>query len=185
MVSFTFFLTIAQTQTALMATRGNTLITGQQQQGLLPDGRNIVIVRTDWNDDIVTALEEGAIRFLKDKGISDIVVLRVPGAVEIPFAVKQYWESVKYRDLRAGAFIALGCVIRGDTPHFDYVCKAVTDGIVQLNLSLPVPVIFGILTVDNIQQARERVGGAHGHKGEEAAATALSMVSLLQSFKKS
>jgi 6,7-dimethyl-8-ribityllumazine synthase len=67
-------------------------------------------------------------------------------------------------------------VIKGDTPHFDYVCKAVTDGVVQLNLMLPVPTIFGVLTVDNQQQADDRVGGKHGHKGEEAAVTALKMI---------
>jgi 6,7-dimethyl-8-ribityllumazine synthase len=74
-------------------------------------------------------------------------------------------------------------VLRGDTPHFDYVCQGVTNGITQLNLSLPVPVIFGVLTVDNDQQARDRIGGKHGHKGEEAAITALKMISLTHSFK--
>ena len=76
------------------------------------------------------------------------------------------------------AFIALGCVLRGGTPHFDYVCKAITDGVVQLNLTLPVPTIFGVLTVDNQQQADERTGGIHGNKGEEAALTALKMITL-------
>jgi 6,7-dimethyl-8-ribityllumazine synthase len=75
-------------------------------------------------------------------------------------------------------------VLRGDTPHFDYVCKGVTDGVMHLNLSLPVPVIFGILTVDNQQQADERIGGKHGHKGEEAAITALKMISFVDSLKK-
>ena len=79
-------------------------------------------------------------------------------------------------------FIALGCVLRGDTPHFDYVCKAITDGIVQLNLALPVPTIYGILTVDNQQQIDERTGGKHGHKGKEAAVTALKMIALKNSF---
>ena len=72
--------------------------------------------------------------------------------------------------------------VRGDTPHFDYVCKAVTDGVVQLNLSLPVPTIFGVLTVDNQQQIDERTGGKHGHKGEEAAVTAIKMIALKQSY---
>ena len=77
-----------------------------------------------------------------------------------------------------------GCVIKGDTPHFDYVCQLVTDGIGQLNLSLPVPTIFGVLTVNIEEQAMERIGGKHGHKGEEAALTALKMISLVESFKK-
>ena len=76
----------------------------------------------------------------------------------------------------------MGCVVRGDTPHFDYICNAVTNGILQLNLSIPVPVIFGVLTVDSNEQAKERVGGEHGHKGEEAAITALKMILLQQSF---
>ena len=83
------------------------------------------------------------------------------------------------RKKKPDAFIALACVIRGDTPHFDYVCKAVTDGVVQLNLLLPVPTIFGVLTVDNEDQAKERIGGKHGHKGEEAAVTAVKMINPL------
>jgi len=75
-------------------------------------------------------------------------------------------------------------VIKGDTPHFEYVCQLVTDGIGQLNLSLPVPTIFGVLTVNTEEQAMERIGGKHGHKGEEAALTALKMISLVESFKK-
>jgi 6,7-dimethyl-8-ribityllumazine synthase len=72
--------------------------------------------------------------------------------------------------------------LRGDTPHFDYVCKAVTDGVLQLNMTLPIPTIFGVLTVDNQQQADERIGGKHGHKGEEAAITALKMIAVQKSF---
>jgi len=106
-------------------------------------------------------------------------VITVPGAFEIPFAIKAYQENAKQK---ADAFIALGTVIRGDTPHFDYVCKAVTDGVVSLNMLLDVPTVFGILTVDTEQQAIERIGGIHGHKGEEAAITALKMIKLNQSF---
>jgi 6,7-dimethyl-8-ribityllumazine synthase len=73
-------------------------------------------------------------------------------------------------------------VIKGDTPHFEYVCRAATDGIVQLNLQLPIPTIFGVLTVNTQEQAEERIGGKHGHKGEEAAATAIKMIALSQSF---
>jgi len=95
---------------------------------------------------------------------------------------KSYWDAKKYWDDRPHVFIALGCVLRGDTPHFDYVCKGVTDGVLQLNLSLPIPTIFGVLTVDNQQQADERIGGKHGNKGEESAMTALKMLALQQSF---
>jgi 6,7-dimethyl-8-ribityllumazine synthase len=143
----------------------------------------VVIVKTEWNAAVVDALESGCKKVLTEKGIKNIKLITVPGAFEISFAIKSYWDAHKYKDDSPDAFIALGCVLRGDTPHFDYVCKAVTDGVVQLNLTLPVPVIFGVLTVDNQQQADERIGGRHGHKGEEAAVTALKMISLLRSFK--
>jgi 6,7-dimethyl-8-ribityllumazine synthase len=87
---------------------------------------------------------------------------------------------MKYQACKPDAFIALGCIIKGDTPHFDYVCKAVTDGVLQLNLQLPIPTIFGVLTVDTLEQANERIGGSVGHKGEEAASTALQMIALSQ-----
>ena len=105
------------------------------------------------------------------------MVITVPGAFEIPFAIRHCWEGIAKKQ-RPDAFIALGCVIRGDTPHFDYICRAVTDGLVHLNLHLPVPTIFGVLTVDNEEQAMERIGGKHGHKGEEAAIAAMKLISL-------
>lgn len=138
----------------------------------------VVIVRTDWNSGIVDELEKGCKAALTRNGISSIRVINVPGAVEIPFAVQKYWATHKYRDERPHAFVALGCVLRGGTPHFEYVCRSVTDGITQLNLTLPVPVIFGVLTVDNKQQADERIGGIHGHKGEESGITAVKMIAL-------
>lgn len=143
----------------------------------------IVLVKTEWNAAIVDELERGAISELQKHKIKKIITVIVPGAVEIPFAIKSFWENADKKK-RPDAFIALGAVIRGDTPHFDYVCKAITDGIVQLNLSLPVPTIFGVLTVNNEEQAKERIGGKHGHKGKEAAITALKMVTLKQSFTK-
>lgn len=143
----------------------------------------IVIVRTEWNEAVVSELEAGCKKILGREGLSNIKTITVPGAFEIPFAIKRFWDLNKYKDDRPAAFIALGCVLRGDTPHFDYVCKAVTDGVVQLNLSLPVPTIFGILTVDTEQQALDRIGGSHGHKGEEAAITAIKMVALQHTFK--
>lgn len=143
----------------------------------------IVLVKTEWNATIADELEKGAIAELQKHHVKKIISVTVPGAVEIPFAIKSFWENTDKKK-RPDAFIALGCVVRGDTPHFDYVCKAITDGVVQLNLSLPVPTIFGVLTVNNDEQAKERIGGKHGHKGEEAAITALKMISLQQSFKK-
>ena len=160
-----------------MATKGNTLL----NEGI-PQIKDafVVIVRTEWNAPIVDMLEEGCLNILANQNIQSKTIT-VPGAVEIPFAVKAYEQS---NQQKADAFITLGTIIRGDTPHFDYVCKAVTDGVVALNLSLDAPVIFGVLTVENEQQALERIGGAQGHKGEEAAVTALKMIALNTSLKK-
>jgi 6,7-dimethyl-8-ribityllumazine synthase len=148
----------------------------------LPKDACIVIVRTEWNAGSIDKLETGCTTVLNKNNIP-FKVITVPGAFEIPFCIKSYWDAHKYKDDKPFAFIALGCVIRGDTPHFDYVCKAVTDGILQVNLCLPVPTIFGVLTTDNQLQVDERTGGKHGHKGEEAAVTALKMIALKQSFK--
>lgn len=150
----------------------------------LPKDACVVIVRTAWNAEVVDKLEEGCIKILEANKVA-FKVVTVPGAFELTFAVKHYFENALLSSSlpRPAAFIALGCVLRGGTPHFDYVCKAVTDGVVQLNLDLPIPTIFGILTVDNITQAEERLGGAHGHKGEEAASTALQMAAWSYSLK--
>jgi 6,7-dimethyl-8-ribityllumazine synthase len=139
----------------------------------------VVLVKTEWNASIIDELENGCKKILGRNNIASKTIV-VPGAIEIPFAIKQYAGS---GSPAAAAFIALACVIRGGTPHFDYVCQSVTDGITQLNLSLDVPVIFGVLTVDNEQQAMERIGGIHGHKGEEAAITALKMMLLNKEIK--
>ncbi|MFT4155587.1 6,7-dimethyl-8-ribityllumazine synthase [Parafilimonas sp.] len=140
----------------------------------------IIIVKTAWNSHIADKLEEGATTLLHQQNI-ECKTLIVPGAVEIPFAIKAYTES---RLQKADAFIALGAIIRGDTPHFDYVCKSVTDGILSLNMILDVPSIFGVLTVNDEQQALERIGGIHGNKGEEAAITAIKMIALNRKLKK-
>ncbi len=133
----------------------------------------VVLVKTEWNAAIVDELEAGCKRVLEKNDIKTRTLV-VPGAIEIPFAIQQCWANTN----APSAFISLGCVIRGGTPHFDYVCQSVTYGITQLNTTLPVPVIFGVLTVDNEEQARERIGGLHGHKGEEAGITALKMMML-------
>lgn len=149
----------------------------------LPKDAFVVIVRTEWNAATVDKLEEGCRKILLENKVQHMSIT-VPGAFEIPFAVNSYWDAHKYQEDKPSAFIGLGCVLKGDTPHFDYVCKAVTEGVVQLNLSLPVPIIFGILTADNQQQIDERTGGKHGHKGEEAAISALKMIALTNSFKR-
>lgn len=140
----------------------------------------IVIVRTAWNKLYLDELEKGCVEVLKQNDVK-YIILEVPGAVEISFIIQHYWATHLHQ--KPAAFIALGCVIKGDTPHFDYVCSSITQGVTQLNLQLPVPVIFGVLTVNNDQQALERLGGIHGHKGREAAATAIKMIALADSFK--
>jgi 6,7-dimethyl-8-ribityllumazine synthase len=165
-----------------MASTGNKKITTTTTGTVIYKGACVVIIRTTWNATLLDELEKGCRKVLKKNGIVNIQTITVPGAVEIPFAIKRYWEAFKYRDNKPAAFIALGCIIKGDTPHFDYVAKIAADGVLQLNLTLPVPTVFGVLTVHNEQQARERMGGKHGHKGEEAAYTALTMINLVKSF---
>ncbi|MEO6611213.1 MAG: 6,7-dimethyl-8-ribityllumazine synthase [Chitinophagaceae bacterium] len=150
--------------------------------GILKKDACIVLVKTEWNAGIVDELENGCIRELEKHGIKNITRVTVPGAFEIPFGIKNHWENTGKKK-RPDAFIALGCVIKGDTPHFDYVCSAVTNGVLQVNLILPVPTIFGVLTVDNEEQAQARIGGKHGHKGSEAAIAAIKMIALLKRKK--
>jgi 6,7-dimethyl-8-ribityllumazine synthase len=159
-----------------MATKGNTSV--NKGIPVIKDAF-VVIVKTEWNAHIINKLEAGVKKVLKAQNVG-CKTLVVPGAFEIPFAVKNHYT---YTNKLPDAYITLGTVIRGDTPHFDYVCKAVTDGVVQLNLSLDTPVIFGVLTVDTEQQALERIGGLHGHKGEEAAITAIKMIALNRKLK--
>ena len=138
----------------------------------------VAIVHTEWNDAIVRELKNGCESTIHKFGGDITDIIAVPGAFELPFGCRLLWNHFEHKENRPEAIIAFGAVIRGGTPHFEYVSKAVTDGIVQLNLILPVPVIFGVLTLDNEEQAWERLGGAHGHKGEEAGLTALKMVAL-------
>ncbi len=140
------------------------------------ENARIAIVYTEWNEKIINELIAGSDRITTQFNAAVVEKLAVPGCFEIPFACKQLWEYHAGKPSAPEAIIAFGTVIRGGTPHFDYVCKAVTEGITLLNTTLPVPVIFGVLTLDNEQQAWERLGGEHGHKGEEAAITALKMI---------
>ena len=150
--------------------------------GILQKDACIVIVHTQWNPGTVNKLLEGCLKILGESGMNNYKIISVPGAFEIPFAIKNFWETYQNKFEKPQVFIALGCVLRGDTPHFEYVCRAVTDGVMHLNLSLPVRSIFGVLTVDNQQQADDRTGGIHGNKGEEAALTALKMMALKYSM---
>lgn len=133
-----------------------------------------------FNSFIVDRLQDGALNALKENGVrdEDIVIVKVPGAFELPLAVQQLATSDKY-----DAIIALGAVIRGGTPHFEYVAGACVDGISKVALQTNKPVVFGVLTVDTIEQAVERAGPKMGNKGAEAALTAIEMVSLLRQLE--
>lgn len=133
----------------------------------------VAIIQAEWNGHITDELTRGCVERLHRAGVDDasIDTFRVPGAVELTFAASQIIETGGY-----DVCIVFGCVIRGGTPHFDYVCQSVTQGITYLNAECDIPVIFGVLTVDDEGQAKERIGGIHGHKGEEAADAALKMV---------
>ncbi|MDR1330893.1 MAG: 6,7-dimethyl-8-ribityllumazine synthase [Tannerella sp.] len=131
------------------------------------------IVVSEWNEAVTEKMLEGACDTLEKHGVKpeNIFVERVPGSFELNFGARQMAEH-----LRIDAVIALGCIVRGDTPHFDYVCSAVTQGIAELNLRYDIPFIFGILTTNNMKQAEERCGGIYGNKGDEAAITAIKMI---------
>jgi len=146
-------------------------------------GARVAIIFTEWNENIVAEQVAGAERILQQYNAALTGKYAVPGSFELPFACKHLYETTKQQDNTPEAIIAFGAVIRGGTPHFEYVCKAVTEGITQLNVSIPVPVIFGVLTLDTIEQAWERLGGVHGHKGEEAAITALKMIQFIRNHQ--
>jgi 6,7-dimethyl-8-ribityllumazine synthase len=143
----------------------------------IPDAGHmkIGIVVSDWNKEITFALLEGAVKTLIKHGAraENIVVKHVPGSFELTHGAQIIAET---HDV--DAVICLGCVIQGETPHFNYICQGVTMGITQLNIDYKMPFIFGVLTTENFQQAKERAGGKLGNKGDEAAVTAIKMIAL-------
>jgi len=138
------------------------------------------IVVAEWNEEVTAALAEGAVNTLKKHGAKDenIILKTVPGTFELTLGGQFIAE---YTDV--DAVILLGCVIQGETRHFDFICQGVTQGTTQLNLNYNIPFVFGVLTTDNQQQALDRAGGKHGNKGDEAAYTAIKMVGLHNSFE--
>lgn len=139
------------------------------------------IVVSDWNKEITWALMDGAIKTLKKHGTKEknIIIKHVPGSFELTLGAQFLAE---YDDL--DAIICLGCVVQGETPHFNYICQGVTQGITQLNLEYNIPFIFGVLTTLDQQQAIDRAGGKHGNKGDEAAVTAIKMAALQRETEK-
>ncbi len=140
-------------------------------------GRRVVVVASRFNEPITRALVDGALDALVRHGTAfeDIDVFWVPGAWELPLAVRAAMASERY-----DAVVAVGAVIRGDTPHFDYVAGEASRGLADATIESEIPLGFGLLTCDTIQQAEERAGGAHGNKGWDAAVAALEMADLMQ-----
>ena len=143
----------------------------------VPADAKIAIGAARFNASIVDRLLEGCVARLKELGITEerLTVERVPGAFELPVAAKALAATKRY-----GAVICLGCVIRGDTAHFDYVAGECARGLQNVAIEMAMPVIFGVLTTNTPQQAEDRTGGSHGHAGRQAAEAGLEMIALLR-----
>ncbi|MDR2971288.1 MAG: 6,7-dimethyl-8-ribityllumazine synthase [Bacteroidales bacterium] len=141
----------------------------------------IGIVVSEWNEAITNALKEGALAVLREAGIAQkqIVIHSVPGSFELPLGALMLIDS----DDSIGAIICLGCVIQGETRHFEFISQAVANGIMNVSLDYAIPVIFGVLTCDTMEQAQDRAGGKYGNKGVEAAYTCLKMIETLQKLQ--
>ena len=139
------------------------------------------IIVAEWNHEITGKLLEGAIKTLIFNNVKEenIFTHTVPGTFELTLGVQLIAENIN-----VDAIIALGCVIQGETPHFNYICQGVTQGLTDLNIKYNIPVIFGVLTTNSLKQAQERAGGKHGNKGDEAAITAIKMIHLQQNIEK-
>jgi len=146
------------------------------QGGLYGEDKKFAIIVSRFNDFITSRLQSGALDALVRHGVDEgnITIIKVPGSFEIPFIARKAAESGKYN-----AIICLGAVIKGDTPHFEYVASEVSKGIASVSLDSGVPVIFGVLTVNTIEQGIERAGTKSGNKGWDAAVSALELVNLM------
>lgn len=144
----------------------------------IPDGSayKFAIAVAEWNADVTGSLYNGALETLLKHGVADenIISIAVPGSFELTAAA----EILLKKHPELDAVICLGCVIQGDTKHFDFICDAVAQGVTQVGIKYSKPVIFGVLTTNDLQQALDRSGGKHGNKGDEAAITAIKMAHL-------
>jgi 6,7-dimethyl-8-ribityllumazine synthase len=139
----------------------------------------VAVVASRYNAGVVQRLLDGAVERLAERGVSQdqITVILVPGAWELPLACRRLAEAGGHQ-----AVVALGCVVRGDTPHFEYVCSEASRGVIQASLDTGIPVSFGLLTTDTLEQAAERAGGSAGNKGAEAADAAVEMAQLMRAL---
>jgi 6,7-dimethyl-8-ribityllumazine synthase len=162
-----------------MATRKLTSKTAAKKK-ISGDTLNVCVIVSQWHKDITDALLEGVFQTFEKTEADNfsMEVINVPGSYELPLGAQWVYEYYM-----PDAIICLGCIIRGETPHFEYISKAVADGIMQLNLKHDIPVIFGVLTTDTVKQAKQRSGGKHGNKGADAAIAALEMIELRDKLK--
>ena len=147
----------------------------------LPDvsQKRFAIIVSEWNTEVTGALYTGAFDTLLKHGVQEnhIVSAQVPGSFELSLGAQKFAQR---EDI--DAVICLGCVIQGETRHFDFICQAVANGITEVGIKTLIPTIFGVLTTETLEQASERAGGKHGNKGEEAAITAIKMAALASNF---
>jgi len=164
-----------------MATNFKKDLSEEQEKISCEDNLKFGIVVSDWNPTITNALFEGAKSTLLKSGVKEenIISMKVPGSFELTSGA-----NFLARETDVNAVICLGCVIKGETPHFEYICQGVTQGITNLNIQYKIPFIFGILTTLNQRQAAERAGGVYGNKGEESAIVAIKMSQLFCRLKK-
>ncbi len=163
-----------------MATRNHNLSNYDINSVPQAHGMKVGIVVSEWNNNVTGALLNGAMTTLQKHGVSpeDIHVETVPGSFELIHASRLMAKT------DVDAVIAIGCVIRGDTPHFDYICQGTTQGLAHLNATGNKPVVYGLITTDNMQQALDRCGGQMGNKGDECAITAIKMIALSRTLRK-
>lgn len=164
-----------------MATKYHNL--SEYDPSKVPSAENMRfgIVVSEWNENITGKLLEGAVNTLKANGAKEenIKVMYVPGSFELTFGANQ---MIKHAEV--DAVLAFGCVVRGDTPHFDYVCMGATNGLTELNAKGDIPVIYGLITTNNMEQAEDRAGGKLGNKGDECAICAIKMIDFVWRLKK-
>lgn len=163
-----------------MATSQKNLSSHQPEDIPSANSMKFGIVVADWNEEITGKLYNGAVNTLMQSGAlkKNIVTKHVPGSFELTLAAQWLAETEAF-----DAIICIGCVIQGETRHFDFICQSVTQGITQLNMVYNLPVIFGVLTTNTLEQAMDRAGGKYGNKGDEAAVTAIKMISLKREIK--
>ena len=149
-----------------------------QEGNFSVQGARVAVITARWNSQVTDGLRDGALRALTRHNVQAVEDFYVPGAFELPLAAQRAAKTGRF-----DAVITLGCVIRGDTPHFDYVCAETTRGIGEVSLNQDIPVAFGLLTTDNLQQAMDRAGDNNENKGEEAALTILEMLELFKNMQ--